>query len=148
MPQAHILGVDINPWCIRQARKKSKNPNHLFTHRLSKEFERADEFDAIFCMAVFQRTENRTNDDNSLADGFLFEQFENEIKMLDKKLKPGGLIIIDNSDFRLMDTSVSKQYEPLASFDQNKIIRNRPVFDRNNRKISDKNEAYRVFVKN
>lgn len=53
IPQAHILGVDINPWCIRQAKRKAASLNHTFVHRLSKEFESAEGFDAIFCMAVF-----------------------------------------------------------------------------------------------
>ncbi|MBE0650717.1 MAG: methyltransferase domain-containing protein [Bacteroidales bacterium] len=147
IPQAHILGVDINPWCIRQAKKKTSNPNYSFMHRLAKEFVSSDGFDAIFCLAVFQRTENRTNENNAVADGFLFNQFESEIKILDEKLKPGGLMIIDNADFRFTDTTVSGKYTPLKSFEQNQIIRNRPVFDRNNQKISEKNNAYRIFVK-
>jgi hypothetical protein len=76
IPDAQIMGVDINNWCLKQCRKMNKNPNYSFHHRLSKEFEVADGFDAIFCMAVFQRTENRTSSDNSVAVGFRFDQFE------------------------------------------------------------------------
>lgn len=147
IPEAQILGVDINPWCIRQAKKKTTSPNHTFVHRLSQEFESAGPFDAIFCMAVFQRPENRHNKDNSQTEGILFEQFEKEIIMLDKKLRPGGLLIIDHADFRFSDTSVSQNYKPLSTFEQNNLTRNRPVFDRNNKKIAEKNDSYRVFVK-
>ena len=147
IPQAEILGVDINTWCIREAKKKASNPNHTFVHRLSKEFESGGPFDAIFCMAVFQRPGNRHNEDNSEAEGIQFEQFEHEIILLDKKLKSGGLMIIDHADFRFSDTSIFQNYKPLSTFKENNLTRNRPVFDRNNRKISEKNDAYRVFMK-
>lgn len=55
--------------------------------------------------------------------------------MLDKKLKPGGLLVINHADFRFSDTHVSQNYKPLAPFKQNNLTRNRPVFDRNNRKL-------------
>jgi hypothetical protein len=147
LPKAIIMGVDINHWCLRQCRKKNLNPNYLFVHRFSKEFESASDFDAIFCLAVFQRTENRTNKDNSIASDFLFEQFEKEILVLDKKLKSGGLLMIDHADFRFEDTTVANKYIPLNSFKQNKVQRNRPLFDRENRKITEEHNCFRVFVK-
>lgn len=146
LPQATIMGVDINAWCIRQCRKKHPHPQNSFLHRLSSEFEMAEGFDAIFCMAVFQQTENRTRTDNDQASGFPFQHFEQEIRLLNKKLKPGGLIIIDNTDFRFSDTDISHDYIPM-NFDKNRIQRNRPLFDRNNKKLSDVTFEHRVFIK-
>jgi SAM-dependent methyltransferase len=146
LPRARIMGVDINKWCINQCRNNLSNPQFSFHHSLSKVFKVAKGFDAIFCMAVFQRTENRTNPDNTIAGGFKFEQFEKEISLLDDKLRPGGLFIIDQTDFRFMDTGCSKYYKPL-DFAGNKTIRERPVFDRNNQKIDELNNNYRMFVK-
>lgn len=147
IPDAQIVGVDINNWCLKQCRKKYKNPKFSFHHRLSEEFEVSVGFDAIFCMAVFQRTENRTNNDNSVAVGFRFDQFEQEVNLLDGKLKSGGLLIIDQSDFSFTDTVCSEKYTPLVSFERNRIVRNRPLFDRNNRKVAESQNNYRVFVK-
>lgn len=146
LPNAIIMGVDINNWCLRQCRKKYKNQNFSFVHRFSDKFKNASGFDAIFCMAVFQRTENRTNSNNSQTKSFLFEQFENEISMLDKMLKNGGLLIIDHSDYCFMDTTCAMNYMPL-SFDKNQLLRNRPLFDRNNLKIAESQCIYRAFVK-
>ncbi|MDD4921041.1 MAG: class I SAM-dependent methyltransferase [Bacteroidales bacterium] len=144
---ASIMGVDINRWCLKQCLKKYHNPKYIFVHRFSKELERASDFDAIFCLAVFQRTENRTNQRNYNARGFIFRHFEHEITMLDMKLRLGGLLVIDHSDFSFEDTAVSKKYCPLKSFELNKILRNRPLFDRNNQKIADEYNSYRVFLK-
>ena len=146
LPDAHIMGVDINQWCINQCRENLKNPRFSFCHSLSKAFSASVGFDAIFCMAVFQRTENRTNANNVKATGFTFKQFEKEILTLNNKLKPGGLFIIDQADFRFMDTACSNYYKPL-DFAGNKTIRERPVFDRNNQKIDELNNTYRMFVK-
>ena len=96
---------------------------------------------------MFHRTENRTNKDNFVASGSRFEQFEQEINVLDGKLKSGGLLIIDHSDFSLTDTVCSMNYTPLLSFERNRMVRNLPLFDRENRKIAEKHDSYRVFVK-
>ena len=145
-PQAKIIGVDINSWCIRQCKKKSRNPNFSFYNRKSRNFENLEDLDAIFCMAVFQRTENRTSPDNRIAKGHTFEQFESEIEFLDQKLKVGGLFIIDHSDFSFADTSCAINYKPF-DFEQNQLLRRRPLYNKSNQKIADEQTNYRVFEK-
>jgi hypothetical protein len=146
IPNAIIVGVDINYWCLRQCRKKDKNSAYLFIHTFSKKFKQLDRFDAIFCLSVFQRTENRTSQNNTNAQGFLFNQFEDTLQMLDRKLKPGGLIIIDQADFNFLDTDCSKGYSPLM-VDLNQIKRDRPLFNQKNEKVADLHNSYRIFVK-
>lgn len=144
MPKAIITGVDINEWCVRQCIRKNSSEKLRFYHRLSAEFEADSGYDAIFCIAVFQRGENKFKD--RITEGFTFEQFEKEISMLDAKLKPGGLMIIHQSDFSFADTGVASSYTPLP-FEGNKKLLNRPLFDRDNRRVSETNACYRVFVK-
>jgi len=147
MPNATLIGVDINQWCIKQCIKNNKLTNQQFYHRFSREFESLTGFDAIFCMAVFQRPENRLNINNQVAVGFSFETFEKEIEILDAKLKPGGLMIIDNADFSFQDTKIADGYTPLQ-FERNQLLRNRPLFGPNHQKIAEKTFLYRVFKKN
>jgi cyclopropane fatty-acyl-phospholipid synthase-like methyltransferase len=144
MPNATITGIDINKWCINQCIRKNRSEKLHFYHRLSDEFNLDSDFDAIFCIAVFQRDENRAFD--QIINGFTFQQFEKEITLLDTKLKPGGLFIIHHSNFNFADTKIAKHYTPLP-FEGNKKLLQRPLFDRNNVRVSDTTECYRVFVK-
>ena len=59
LPAAYIYGVDINDWCLDQCYAKNKNNRLIFLRRFSPEFGKMKEFDAIFCMAVFQDVANR-----------------------------------------------------------------------------------------
>ena len=68
LPQAEITGVDINPWCLKQCTRTNRNDRLRFLHRNSAEFARADGFDAIFCMAVFQRTDPPDQETDTLGN--------------------------------------------------------------------------------
>ena len=146
LPGAVIIGVDINAWCIRQCKERSQKGSYSFCERYSREFEGAGGFDAIFCMAVFQRSENRASPRSEMSIGFKFQQFEREIGILDAKLEPGGLLIIDHADFSFEDTVHSRHYRALE-FEGNSVQYNRPLFDRNNRRVSDTQCLNRIFVK-
>jgi len=146
MPVAMITGADVNEWCIRTCRDRYKDHRFRFFNRHSDEFNNCGGFDAIFCMAVFQHTTNRLNKANETASNITFSQFEEELKVLDARLNNGGLLVIDNCDFSFTDTAIAVYYKPLA-FPDNLIVRARPLFDRNNRKISETQHICRVFVK-
>jgi hypothetical protein len=145
LPGANILGVDVNQWCVKRARKTYEN-NHVSFYLPSDDaYLQAHDFDAIFCMAVFQHTANRKNNPK-IALNISFQSFENELFNLHKKLKTGGLLIIDHSDFLFQDTLLATQYKPL-DFPQNLITRNRPAFNSSNERIADSQHIYRVFIK-
>lgn len=146
LPDARITGTDISKWCIRECRKKNKNKNLDFVHCRSEKFNKLNNLDAIFCLAVFQHPDNRLMSTGSASE-YLFSQFENQIIILDKKLKTGGLLFIDNCDFNFFETVVSEHYSPLEH-DLNRILRERPLFDRANKKILGITYTYRVFMKN
>jgi hypothetical protein len=146
LPQAEIVGVDINAWCLKQCAKRNQNARLSFLHRMSREFADAVGFDAIFCMAVFQRTEHRTDDALPEDTGFTFERFEAEVEELDRKLKRGGLFFLDEYDFSFDQTATAARYKP-AEFEGNSAFRQRPLFDRENRLIANEHTSFRCFVK-
>jgi SAM-dependent methyltransferase len=146
LPQAEIVGVDINAWCLKQCVKKNRNRQLSFMHSMSREFADAKEFDAIFCMAVFQRTEHRTENAQPGDTGFTFERFEAEVAMLDRKLKPGGLFYLDEYDFSFEQTEAAARYKP-AEFEGSSVLRERRLFGRRNRLIEDEKYCFRCFIK-
>ena len=147
LPKARIVGVDLNRWCLRQCRRKAgRNGNLSFLHARSAGFDAARGFDAIFCLAVLQRGENAEIEGTVLKTGFLFRDFAAAIAMLDAKLKPGGLLFIDQADFSFMDTPTFAAYDALE-FAMSERTRVRPLFDRENRLKQQVYTLPRVFRK-
>jgi len=115
LTHADIIGVDINRWCLTRARKANHNIRIKFLHSRSRQFAKLANFDAVFCMAVLQRMENRISTAPVAQGGFTFAEFERTIRFLDSKLAPGGLFFIDHTDFRFEDTDISSHYTPLLA---------------------------------
>lgn len=143
LPKAAIIGADINPYNLRQCKKKKPPKNVGFMHTFSEEYRQSKDFDAIFCLVVLLNVKNRKA---NVATEFTFQQFEKQLSELDEKLKTGGLLFIDRTDFDFMHTSISDRYSPLDT-KGNRTVTERPLFDANNTKISDKQDSYRVFLK-
>lgn len=146
LPTATIVGVDINRWCLRQCIQKNRNPHLKFLHSASPAFAALTNLDAIFCMAVFQRSENRNHTAAVAYGNFTFAKFEQQIANLDAKLKPGGLFFIDHSDFSFEDTTVAAHYTPLE-FEDNQFLHERPLFGRDNALITTQYTMHRAFQK-
>jgi len=145
MPYASIVGIDINPWCIKEANRKYASENRKFIHSLSSEYLSLSDFDAIFCLAVFQHSENRHNK-NCVASVYPFAHFENQLIKLDAKLKPKGLLFIDHCDFNFLETKLTPNYQIVMS-KGNQKTRQRPIFKKENKKLSDKQNLFRVYQK-
>jgi SAM-dependent methyltransferase len=146
LPAATIVGVDINRWCLAQARKANRNPRVRFLHALSPEFAGLANLDAIFALAVFQRSENRNHTAPTAHRSFPFAKFQQQIAQLDAHLKPGGLFFIDHADFRFEDTGSAAHYTPL-SFPGNLATHDRPLFGTNNQLIATHYTLPRAFRK-
>jgi hypothetical protein len=146
LPNSRIAGVDMNPWCLRECMRRGFDPRVRMLHRLSPEFLELDDLDSIFCLAVFQRTEHRINGVSPAESGFTFELFERELQVLDRKLKPGGLLFLDECDFAFQMTAVAQHYRPLR-FEGSEVLRERPLFDRTGGKIASSSLFLRAFQK-
>jgi SAM-dependent methyltransferase len=118
--QSTIVGVDIVPAMIKKAKRrvsscgvKRSNTIRLMLYEKfnNREFT---SFDCIFAMSVFCRwpdTENQSN----ISNIYDFSQFERMIKKLDRTLRPGGYLIIFNSNYYFEDTSIAHHYLPINS---------------------------------
>lgn len=145
LPNSFCMGVDINGWCLEQAHKKYGQTDVQFLHSLSQAFEAIGGFDAIFCLAIFQNPKNRHEKQRKTSE-YPFSQFETQLRILDKKLKSGGLLFIDQCDFNFFETCLMPYYAiyPIAN---NQILRDRPLFNKNNQKVAEKQNSFRIFQK-
>lgn len=116
-PQAKITGIDINPeniaLCRKRWLKQGADPRLCFT--LAASASGTDTYDAIFAMAVFRHGALGARP-ASCADYIHFAAFESCLATLGRALKPGGLLALAHSNFRLADCRYAGAFLPLQTF--------------------------------
>lgn len=104
-PNAAIKGIDVDPRRIAQARRLAAGqPAIRFEATGTALGEPVEAYDAIFCMAVFRDPTLDLPGTNETSGSLTFEKFEAEIERLVRCLKPGGLLMVAHSNFRVSDT--------------------------------------------
>jgi hypothetical protein len=146
-PSACIVGAEINPHCLSLARKRKADDRMMFLESHPEKIRESGPFDAIFCLAVLQRTPMLVARKGimNLKAIYAFEKFEAKVTELDSWLNKNGLLIIHHSQYLFTDASVASKYSPLLSA---KDIQNTgPLFDRNSVRLKDTMASHSVFVK-
>ena len=148
-PTAAITGVDINPTSIALARKRlaaAPDPRIQFVEGASAANEAPGSYDAIFCMAVLR--DGRLGSAPPRCDHLLrFADFERTIGDFARALKPGGLLSIRHSNFRLTDTASAAEFETVLSRSHLPRGRITPVYGPDDRLIEGASAADCVFMK-
>lgn len=113
-PHARITGAEINPRCLAACRQQDVDDLITFVESTPANIAAHGPYDAIFCMAVLQRTPDtvEANEMSNLTALYPFAKFEAQVCALDALLKPTGLFVYRNAQYRLEDTSVAAAYEP------------------------------------
>ena len=141
-PHAELIGVDINHRNIRVARASRKKDASM---NFCTEIPAQGQYDAIFCMAVLQRTENRLPNTTDSSQIYPFHRFDAQVAMLDAQLNVGVLFVMDHADYRFEDTRIAAKYQPIDN--PPRMQRTRPVFNRNNQRSTVPYDNPRVFKK-
>lgn len=146
-PSARIVGTEINPRCLAICRARQVDDRIAFIDSDADMIRREGPFDAIFCMAVLQRTPHAVEAQGvkSLAQTYPFEKFDAQVSAFDGWLRPGGLLIMHNTQYVFSDASVASRYAPLAQ--QPEPVRSGPRFDRNSTLIEGHVATPSVFVR-
>jgi hypothetical protein len=146
-PSARIVGSEINPKSLNicHARKVDKrivfidsNPDHIL-HEAP--------FDAIFCMAVLQRTPDLVKREGiqNLDQIYPFSKFEAQLEELDALLKENGIMVVHNTQYQFLDTSIASKYIPLVGSPESVCTGFR--FDRNANLIQGYCMSFSIFIK-
>ncbi len=115
LPGAEILGVDIAPDALAEARARCAALAGVTIAESTPETLRSrGPFDLIFAMSVLCRwpTSRRMA---SIGELFPFARFTEQATLLDEVLAPGGLLVIYNANYSFLQTPVAANYDVVVS---------------------------------
>jgi hypothetical protein len=144
-PSAFILGVEINRHALAAAKMHRVDDRMAFLESDPKVIAGMGPFDAIFCMAVLQRTPMRVKAAGieNLRQIYPFEKFDKKVSELDSWLRKDGLLVVHHAGYAVTDAVAGSKYTPLQS--ASGILDRGPKFDRDSLRCD--RPANSVFVK-
>lgn len=113
-PEAAIHGLDINPGNIRVCQRRLReraDPALSFARARSVGGEPSSSYDAIFCMAVLRDSRLSDREIEDCSAFIRFEDFARLVADFHRCLKPGGLLALAHSNFRLCDAPIAAAFE-------------------------------------
>ena len=149
-PGASIKGIDINAAniavCQDRHRRHGNDPAIEFEQKHSAANEDANSYDGVFCMAVFQRPQLRTNRMiATCAPHLRFSDFDRTVASLATCVRPGGYLVIRHSMFRFADCECARGFRLVLSVPFTKVFS--PLFGRDNQRLPDEASEDVVFHK-
>lgn len=117
MPDARIVGLDLNRRMIAAARAADSHP--LSDYRQAGSPHPEERFDAVLAMAVLRHGKLEAERPNSCAAVLPFARFAETIARLDQHIVPGGSLALYHAHFRFRDTATAAGYsiDPLRMSD-------------------------------
>ena len=150
-PRAVIKGIDLSGGniavCRRRLRLRRKpDPGITFETVGSTSGEASSSYDAIFCMAVLRHGELARPGVERCDHLIRFEDFAAAVADFARCLKPGGLLIIRHSNFRLCDAPAGANFETILRV-EGAAQKGVPLFGPDNRLLSGVSYFDTVFRK-
>jgi SAM-dependent methyltransferase len=109
-----VLGVDVSASVLAEAeRRHGSHPRLRFAPSSADTLRAHGPFAAIFAMSVLCRWP-RAQTLDSLAGVYPFESFVDDVSMLDEVLEPGGVLVIFNAHYDLLQTPIGTGYDLVA----------------------------------
>jgi SAM-dependent methyltransferase len=134
-PYAVIKGIDINAENIGVCRRRLKDKPDAamsFEFASSTEAEPTAVYDAIFAMAVL-RHGNLGLPGVTRCDHLIrFDEFARVVEDFKRCLKPGGLLVIRHSNFRLSDAPAGTAFETILRAKNAEAAKKTPIFGPDN----------------
>ena len=148
-PDATIVGAEINQNSLEICQKRKLDSKMLFIDSTDRNIQINGPYDAIFCMAVFQRTPQSITEQGikSLKRIYPFEKFDKQICMLDECVKKDGLMVVHFSQYDFLDTAVASKYDIWGDYNQDSYTHHSAIFDKNSQLMIDKQRRYSIFIK-
>ncbi len=148
-PHAVIKGIDINRLNIATCRRRlrqARDSGVSFETAASTAGEPSAFYDAIFCMAVLRHGQLALPGITRCDHLIRFEDFAGVVQDFSRCLKPGGLLVIRHSNFRLADAPAGAGFETILQVEIPQPER-LPLFGPDNRLLRDASYPDTVFRK-
>jgi len=145
LPNAMIIGVDVNKKSIEKAKSKFSSEKLSFYHIEAKSLHTLGKFDVITAISVLCRYPESKLIQN-IDSVFPFSIFEMSVGYLDQVLNPKGYLFIRSSNFRFMETEYHEKYE-VISFEGQRQPEMFPKFNKINCRLKDFEEREELFQK-
>ena len=146
-PAAQIVGAEINEHSLAVCRSLKLDDRVRFVRSSSETLSQLAPFDAIFAMAVLQRTPERVESMGvrDLRQLYPFERFDSQVSEFDRWLQPGGLLVIHHTQYRFDDATIAGRYEPAGG--RELAVVDGIKFDRASRRIDGPVAVATIFRK-
>ena len=134
-PAAAIKGIDIdsnNIACCLARTRSQPSAGMTFAKAATTEGERAESYDAIFCLAVLCHGDLTTGGAERCDPLLRFDNFERIVADFARCLKPGGLLLLHTTSFRFCDTATSRDFDTVLEADPTQLAPD-VLFDRDDR---------------
>lgn len=114
-PDARIVGAEINRACLAQCRRRIVDHDIVFVEPSRDTIAAHGPYDAIFCMAVFQRRPHEIEKRGivNIARHYPFNRFADDLGFLAGQLRAGGLLIVEHAQYRVEDLAASLSLVPV-----------------------------------
>ncbi len=146
LPNASILGVDINKKSLEKAKKINNNKNIIYKYCEPKDICNLGEFDVVIAISVLCK-HPEAEYLNDLSKIYPFKRYEDMIHKLDSVVKKDGLLIIRSSNYIFSDTKISNNYQIIENNNARKP-KPFPKFNSKGFKKTDYLENKEIFKKN
>ena len=139
-PNALIKGIDISKYNIALCYNRLehvKDDKTVFEVAGSTTSETSATYDAIFCMAVLRHSALRQHRGEYCDHLIRFAEVERLVADLARCLRPGGLLVIQHSNFRFSDMSPAGAFEVALRVPKPPGRSGPPLFGRNNQRLNE-----------
>ncbi|MEP7007669.1 MAG: nucleotidyltransferase family protein [Sphingomonas bacterium] len=139
-PAATLKGIEVDPARIRICRGRlgeTGDSGISFQCATDASGEPPESHDAVFCMAVFRDPALDAPATRSTAGYISFDDFERGVADLVRCLKPGGLLFVEHSNFRIADTGSASVLEPVLHADPPRSANRPGLYGRDGCRLDD-----------
>lgn len=143
---AAIRGLDIDSRNIDRCRARARAERFAgmtFDAAATTQDEPPESYDAIFCLAVLCHGDLTTTGVQRCDHLLRFEDFERIVADFSRCLKPGGLLLLHTTNFRLCDTAAARDFDAVLEAEPSQLAED-VLFDRDNRLMP--GERYRAVA--